>query len=194
MACDLATLPRCERCHLAQTRTQVVVGSGNPHATVMFIGEAPGRNEDEGGRPFIGAAGKILDQFLERAQLSRDEIYITNIIKCRPPKNRNPHKDEIEACRDWLSAQIIEQAPLLIVTLGACAASWVLGDDRSMSEIVKTSGVYEYSLGSDTSARAEVIAVYHPAATIYNQHLREPFLASAKRVREALNRLEGSNS
>ena len=190
MACDLSTLPQCTKCRLSQTRTQVVVGSGDPRAKVLLIGEAPGRNEDEGGKPFIGAAGKVLDQFLERARLTRDEIYITNVVKCRPPKNRNPQRDEIEACQGWLTQQISEQQPLLIVTLGAFASQWILGDDRPMGELVSVSGNYHYTEGSDTPKTAEVIAVYHPAATIYNQQLRAPFLASADRVRSAFDEIE----
>ncbi len=192
MACDLATLPQCTKCRLAETRTQVVVGSGAARATVMLIGEAPGRNEDEGGKPFIGAAGKLLDQFLERAQLTRDEIYITNVVKCRPPKNRNPLRDEIEACQDWLVEQIKQQQPSLIVTLGSFASAWALGQTRPMSQLVQTSGTYDYIDGSDTARQAQVIAVYHPAATIYNQQLRAPFLASADKVRAALEVMERS--
>ena len=190
MACDLSTLPQCTKCRLSQTRTQVVVGSGDPRAKVLLIGEAPGRNEDEGGKPFIGAAGKILDQFLERAYLTRDEIYITNVVKCRPPKNRNPQRDEIEACQGWLTRQISEQQPSLIVALGAFASRWVLDDDRPMGELAQTSGKYHYTDRSDTAKTAEVIAVYHPAATIYNQQLRAPFLASADRVRIAFDEIE----
>lgn len=182
----LDDLTSCTRCSLCETRTQVVVGSGDTHANTLFIGEAPGRNEDEGGAPFIGAAGALLNQFLEAAQLTRDEIFITNVVKCRPPKNRNPKVGEIEACAPWLKAQIDALQPRIIVTLGACAAHWVLNSDAPMGELAGM--LHEVSWGEGDGARKIcVVPVYHPAATIYNQKLRAPFLESAQVVRRAID-------
>ena len=186
MRLALEELANCSRCALCETRTQVVVGSGDVHADTLFIGEAPGRNEDEGGAPFIGAAGKVLDAFLEAAALTRDEIYITNVVKCRPPKNRNPKNDEIAACAPWLKTQIDELAPRVIVPLGAFATHWILECDAAMGELA---GVpHEISWGEGAHARTIcVVPVYHPAATIYNQKLRAPFLESAHVVRAVID-------
>lgn len=209
MSVDLSILPQCTKCRLAETRTQVVVGSGPLNAQVMFIGEAPGRNEDAGGKPFIGAAGKVLDEFLERAHLSRDDIYITNIVKCRPPHNRNPLDDEIDACQDWIAQQIVRIKPEVIVALGAVAAQWLTGSTRPMRDIAGRLGSYEYTDGSDTSAdtgvnpgadtsattgvphRTNVLVVYHPAATIYNRNLRDAFFMSADRLKAILDAKAG---
>lgn len=186
MNISLDDLTRCTRCSLCKTRTQVVVGSGDTHAEILFIGEAPGRNEDEGGAPFIGAAGALLDQFLEEAQLSRDEIYITNVVKCRPPQNRNPKADEIAACGPWLEAQIEMLQPRVIVTLGAFATHWVLKCDAPMGDLAGV--LHEVTWGEGASAQKIcVVPVYHPAATIYNQKLRAPFLESARIVRDAID-------
>src|SRR5688572_15918324 len=108
----------CERCVLAKTRTQVVFGSGNPNADLMFIGEAPGANEDKQGLPFVGAAGQLLTTLLGTIGLSRDDVYIANVLKCRPPGNRDPLPDEIDACKPWLKEQIDLIDPLVICTLG----------------------------------------------------------------------------
>lgn len=191
MDVDLATLPSCKRCQLSQTRTRVVVGSGDTNARVMCIGEAPGRNEDEGGAPFIGAAGRVLDEFLQRAQLTRDEIYVTNVVKCRPPQNRNPYDDEVRACKPWLDAQIDATAPDVIVIFGAVAARALLGADLLMSELAGTLGTYQYNQGSDAQRLATVLVVYHPAATIYNRSLRDTFFASADLLRALLAEQKG---
>lgn len=199
MSVDLNILPQCTKCRLAETRTQVVVGSGTMSAKVMFIGEAPGRNEDEGGKPFIGAAGHVLDEFLERAHLKREDIYITNIVKCRPPHNRNPLDDEIGACQDWISEQIVQIKPDVIVALGAVAAKWLTGSTRPMRDIAGRLGGYEYTDGSDTSPgaggshRTNVLVVYHPAATIYNRNLRDAFFMSADRLRAILDAKAGQS-
>lgn len=149
-------------------------GSGSAASKVMFVGEAPGRNEDEGGQPFIGAAGKMLDGFLEHATLKRDEIYITNVAKCRPPQNRKPAPGEIEACRPYLLEQIKEVNPEVIVALGATAAHALTGTTGPMSELANTFSRIKIAGGMRT-----VLVSYHPAATIYNRALTEEFLAGA---------------
>ena len=123
----------CTKCDLAATRNNLVFGVGNPHASVMFIGEAPGKNEDLKGEPFVGAAGKLLNEMLERVGISRDDIYIANICKCRPPKNRNPRTDEIEACTPWLHEQVASIHPTVIVTLGNFATRFVLNTTEGIT-------------------------------------------------------------
>ncbi len=116
----------CRRCQLWKTRTHLVFGTGNPRARLMFIGEAPGAEEDQQGEPFVGAAGQLLNRLLERLGLTREEVYITNVAKCRPPNNRNPDAEEIAACRPFLVQQIQAIRPQVIVTLGAVATHALL--------------------------------------------------------------------
>jgi DNA polymerase len=148
----------CTRCRLAQTRTQVVFGVGNPHADLLFIGEAPGLHEDKQGEPFVGAAGQLLTRMLEGIGLSREEVYIANILKCRPPGNRDPLPDEIEACTPWLVETISAIQPRLIVTLGNFATKFVL---QTQTGITRMRGsVYDWH------GRA-VIPTFHPAAILH---------------------------
>jgi uracil-DNA glycosylase family 4 len=111
----------CENCKLSKTRTQVVYGVGNPNADLMFIGEAPGRDEDEKGEPFVGRAGQLLTDIIKAMKLTRDDVYIANVVKCRPPENRNPDPDELEACRPYIRRQVEIIQPKVIVTLGKFA-------------------------------------------------------------------------
>ncbi|NLG10542.1 MAG: uracil-DNA glycosylase, partial [Coriobacteriaceae bacterium] len=123
----------CRRCQLCETRTTIVFGVGNPDAEVMFIGEAPGKQEDLGAEPFIGAAGKYLNSLLGIAGLKREEIYIANILKCRPPQNRNPLPEEIEACTTFLRDQVRAVNPDILVTLGNFATRFILKTDRGIT-------------------------------------------------------------
>ena len=116
----------CKACSLCEGRTNVVFGEGNPHARVMIIGEAPGKNEDLQGKPFVGAAGKFLDELLEVAGLKREDVFIANVLKCRPPSNRNPKPEEIEACATFLRQQTQTISPDVIVTLGNFATQFIL--------------------------------------------------------------------
>src|SRR5258706_1736485 len=119
---DLKTIAVvCVKCKLAKSRTQVVYGVGNPNADLMFIGEAPGRDEDLKGEPFVGRAGQLLTDIIKAMKLTRDDVYIANVIKCRPPENRNPEPDELESCRPWIRRQIEIIQPKVIVTLGRFA-------------------------------------------------------------------------
>src|SRR5919106_1444340 len=111
----------CEKCRLAKTRTQVVYGVGNPNADLMFIGEAPGRDQDIQGKPFVGRAGQLLTDIIKAMKLTRDDVYIANVIKCRPPENRNPEPDELDECRPFIRRQIELIRPKVIVTLGRFA-------------------------------------------------------------------------
>ncbi|MBX6754443.1 uracil-DNA glycosylase [Thermorudis peleae] len=152
----------CTRCELARTRTHAVPGEGNPHAEVMFIGEAPGWNEDKQGRPFVGAAGQFLNELLERIGLRRSDVFITNIVKCRPPGNRDPLPDEIVACAPYLEEQIAAIRPKVIVTLGRYSmARWfptekiskIHGQPRRFGDYV-------------------VVPMYHPAAALHQPALK----------------------
>ncbi len=144
----------CVKCKLARTRTQVVYGVGNPNADLMFIGEAPGRDEDEKGEPFVGRAGQLLTDIIKAMKLTRDDVYISNVVKCRPPENRNPDPEELDACRPYIRQQVEIIQPKVIVTLGKFAL-------QSLTEksygITATRGQWlEYN-------GVKVMPTYHPA-------------------------------
>ncbi len=130
-----AHLGDCKRCRLARERKKIVFGVGSPNAPVMFIGEAPGREEDRSGEPFVGAAGQLLTRMIKAMGLSREEVYIGNVIKCRPPHNRDPAPDEIEACESFLRLQIDAIKPGIIVALGAHAARTLLRTDQGITKL-----------------------------------------------------------
>jgi len=154
-----AVMGDCRLCGLGETRTNLVFGVGNPHARVMFIGEGPGRNEDLQGEPFVGAAGHKLDSLLSIAGLTRDEVYIANVIKCRPPGNRNPRPEEIEACVPFLREQVRSVWPDVIVCLGNFASQWLLKTEKG---VTKLRGAL-YQVGHFV-----VCPTFHPAACIYH--------------------------
>ena len=148
----------CTDCRLADTRTHVVFGVGSPNARVMFVGEAPGANEDEQGEPFVGAAGQLLDRLIEEIGLTRSEVYITNVLKCRPPNNRDPKPDEIESCKGYLATQMELIEPEVVVTLGNFATKLIL---RTETGITKMRGqVYDWWRG------IQVIPTFHPSAAL----------------------------
>ena len=150
----------CHKCALGDGRTNVVPGDGDPHAKVMFIGEAPGKNEDLQGKPFVGAAGQLLNQLLERIGLKREDIYIANILKCRPPRNRDPHPDEIRACTPWLREQIKAVHPTVLVTMGNFSTKFVLQT---------TTGITRLRGQVQVTGPFRVIPTFHPAAAIYDR-------------------------
>ena len=154
-----AVLGDCHRCVLGDTRTNLVFGVGNPHARVMFVGEGPGKNEDLQGEPFVGAAGKKLNGLLACAGLARDDIYIANVVKCRPPGNRNPKPEEIAACSPYLREQIRSIWPDVIVCLGNFATQFVL---RTELGVTKLRGRFH------EQGHFLVMPTFHPAATIYH--------------------------
>lgn len=162
----------CRKCGLWKGRKNAVPGEGNLDATVMFIGEAPGYWEDVKGRPFVGAAGKFLDELLSRGGFSRGEVYITNVVKCRPPGNRDPLPGEIETCTPYLNRQISIIKPKFIVTLGRHAASYILPKAGFETEgITKIHGrVYEANI---FGFKVVIIPMYHPAAALYNAKYRD---------------------
>jgi uracil-DNA glycosylase len=153
----------CTRCpQLAQTRHTVVFGGGNANADLMFIGEAPGRNEDERGLPFVGQAGKLLDQLLGEIGLARDQVFVTNVLRCRPPGNRDPHPVEIENCQEWLFGTIEQVQPTVICTLGNFATKLLRGDPTG---IMRIHGRAEERLVGPR--RVRLFPVFHPAAALY---------------------------
>jgi uracil-DNA glycosylase family 4 len=152
----------CTRCRLAQGRTQVVYGIGNPNADLMFVGEAPGFHEDRQGYPFVGSAGKLLDRLLEGIGLTRRDVYIANVLKCRPPGNRDPQPDEIEACESHLFRQIELIAPTLIATLGNFATKLLSGKPHGITRV--HGRAQEATLGG---RRVTLYPIYHPAAALY---------------------------
>ena len=154
-----AQVAQCRRCPLCDGRTQTVFGVGNPEARVLFIGEAPGKNEDLQGKPFVGAAGKYLDELLGIAGLKRDEVYIANVLKCRPPSNRDPRPEEIEACTPYLREQTRTVDPEFIVTLGNFATKFVLKTDMGITRLHGT---------LQQAGKFKVFPIFHPAAALYD--------------------------
>jgi uracil-DNA glycosylase family 4 len=156
-------IAKCRRCEISKSRTRVVPGEGAENAAIMFIGEAPGWHEDQQGRPFVGQAGQFLEQLLASINLKREQVYIANVIKCRPPENREPFPGEIQHCREWLERQIELVRPRMIVTLGRYSMAKFF-PDKSISKIhgtaQKRDGVIYY-------------AMYHPAAALHQQSLRQ---------------------
>ncbi len=152
----------CTECRLHEGRKNAVPGEGDHEATVMLVGEAPGKKEDEEGRPFVGRAGNLLDDLLKEVGFSRDEVFITNIVKCRPPDNRDPRKDEIESCDPYLKEQIESIKPEVIVTLGNHATNTLIGE-KGMKGLHGKEFEYE---------DITLIPMYHPAAGLYNPGLR----------------------
>ena len=163
---------KCTKCELSETRTNSVPGKGNFKSDVIFVGEAPGKNEDEKGEPFIGIAGKKLSDALENAGISRDDIYITNIVKCRPPSNRVPKPDERETCQEYLKEEISIIKPKIICILGNTVFNSVLGG----SEITKYRGKV-----AQKDNQLYFITI-HPAATIYNQKLVDVLKKDIKKL------------
>ena len=148
----------CTACRLAETRTHVVFGVGNPEADLMFVGEAPGRNEDLQGEPFVGAAGKLLTQLLSEIGLRRSDVYIANVLKCRPPGNRDPRPDEIESCKHFLRDQLGLIDPRVVVTLGNFATKLLLRTDTGITRLRGRA----YPWWRDKT----LIPTYHPAAAL----------------------------
>ena len=149
----------CQRCKLCQGRNKIVFGDGNPRADLVFVGEGPGRDEDMQGLPFVGRAGKLLTQMIEAMGLARQDVYIANVVKCRPPENRLPEKDEIETCSPFLMRQLDVIRPKVIVCLGNCASQTLIGTNKSISHF---RGQWFDFRG------ARLIATYHPAYLLRN--------------------------
>lgn len=173
----------CKKCDLWKTRTNVVFGDGPTNAEVMLIGEAPGFYEDREGKPFVGRAGKFLDELLKAANLKREEVYITNIVKCRPPNNRDPTDEEIKACYPYLDFQINHIKPRVIIALGRHASRVIF--ERYNLEFTGISR--EHGKPREVSTlfgKIKIVPMYHPAAAIYNQSLKGVLIEDFKRVFE----------
>lgn len=185
---------RCQRCPLYRTRTHHVFGEGHPDAKLLFVGEAPGREEDLQGRPFVGAAGQLLTKMIEAIGLSREQVYICNILKDRPPHNRTPLPDEVEACAPFLIRQLAIIQPKVICTLGAIAAKALLGAEVSISQI--RGRVHRYRVGeevldgrtpTDVEVREiPVIPTFHPAYLLRNPSAKRLVWQDLKRVKALL--------
>jgi DNA polymerase len=171
----------CERCALHQTRTQVVFGNGNADADLMFIGEAPGANEDRIGLPFVGQAGKLLDKLLGEIGLERVDVFVINTLKCRPPDNRDPHPKEIEACNEYLMAQVELIEPTVICTLGNFSTKLLRADTTGISRL---HGKEETRVIGARAVR--LYPLYHPAAALYTPSTLESLRADFHRIPELL--------
>ncbi len=167
----------CHRCGLRDTCKGVVFGEGDPRARVLLIGEGPGQVEDDTGRPFVGAAGQLLDRILEAVGLRREEVYIANVVKCRPPGNRIPTPAERAACRPWLDRQIELIAPAVMVCLGASSAQVILGDELRITQA--RGRWFDYN-------EIKVMPTFHPAAILRDPSKRRPVWEDFKKVKEAL--------
>lgn len=168
----------CTRCKLHGGRTNLVFGVGSPDADLMFVGEAPGRDEDRQGEPFVGRAGQLLTKIIEAIELQRKDVYIANVVKCRPPQNRNPERDEVETCRPFLFAQIDAVRPRVIVALGAFAVRTLLDDERM--PISRARGRVYACRG------AKLIPTFHPAFLLRSPERKRDVWEDMKRVRSIL--------
>src|SRR5437660_10009184 len=167
-----AAVSTCTLCDLCKTRTKAVPGEGNPHAKIMFIGEGPGYHEDKQGRPFVGPAGQFLDELLASINLKRADVFITNVVKCRPPGNRDPEPVEIAACNDYLDRQIAAINPPVIVTLGRHSMATFFGNE-------KISVIHGRARKIDGRI---CIAMYHPAAGLHQARLNDTIRADFKKI------------
>lgn len=168
----------CRKCRLCETRKNAVPGEGSSAARVMFVGEAPGEQEDIQGRPFVGAAGKLLTELLASINFRREEVYITNIAKCRPPNNRPPRKDEAAACKSYLDRQISLIRPKVICPMGNSAIHALIESDGSVTEL---HGI-PFEVGSIT-----YFPMFHPAAALYTFSLREVMQEDFKKLRALID-------
>jgi len=172
-----ADLGECRRCRLSQSRKHIVFGSGDPHARLVFVGEGPGYDEDQKGEPFIGAAGRLLTKIIEAIKYTREQVYICNIIKCRPPGNRNPHPDEIEACLPFLKRQLAAIKPDVICALGTFAAQALLDTSLPISKL--KGRFHEYD-------GIRVLPTYHPAYLLRNPGKKRDVWEDMQKLMKAL--------
>jgi len=180
------SIQNCQKCSLHKLRNNLVFGAGNADAELMLIGEAPGREEDLQGKPFVGAAGRLLTEALGRVGLSRADVYIANILKCRPPGNRNPQPEEIEVCFPYLERQIEIIKPKLMCTMGNFASQLLLNTSQGITRIRGKIQWYK----ENTS----VIPIFHPAACIYKPGWERDFLEDLKMVRDELKKRNNSKN
>lgn len=173
----------CVKCGLSKSRTNAVPGKGNPKAEILFIGEAPGRNEDLQGEPFVGSAGKILSEALAYAGISRDDVFITNVVKCRPPENRLPLVEEKDACSEHLAKELEIIKPKIICILGNTAYNSLLGGDsitKNRGKLIEKNGQHYF-------------LTIHPAATIYNPELKDVLKNDIKALADNLRKMKNES-
>ena len=178
-----AQIKDCTKCRLCENRTNVVPGEGNPNADILFIGEGPGRDEDLQGRPFVGASGQLLDRMIHAIGMERTEVYIGNVVKCRPPMNRNPEPDEAEACMLYLRQQFVLIRPKIIVLLGKVACRYVLKTEAPISALrgswIEKKGIW-------------FMPTYHPSALLRDPSKKREAWEDFKAVKEKLKELYGN--
>lgn len=174
----------CTKCSLSQTRNNVVFGIGNANSDILFVGEGPGYHEDMQGIPFVGAAGQLLDKMLSAIDLTRNDVYIANIVKCRPPNNRDPLPEERSACIPYLRMQFKLIRPKIIVCLGRIAAISIISPDF---KITKSRGVWY------NKSNIDIIATYHPSALLRNENLKRDAWNDFKSIRDKLNERRNTN-
>ena len=171
----------CEKCRLCQTRTNVVPGEGNPQADLMFIGEGPGRDEDLQGRPFVGRSGELLTRMIRAIGLERDQVYICNVVKCRPPQNRNPEPDEAAACINYLRAQVALVRPKVIVLLGKVAGRYTLNQELSVRRVhgqwFERKGVF-------------FMPTFHPSFLLRDPAMKRAAWDDFQKIRDKLNEVK----
>jgi DNA polymerase len=180
-----ASLHDCQRCQLSAGRTQVVFGTGNPRASIMFVGEAPGFYEDREGEPFVGAAGKLLTELLRSIGLERSDIYIANVIKCRPPNNRDPLPDEIDTCKPFLLQQIALIQPKLVCTLGNFATQTLLERKVGITKVRGQVIQLEHFV---------VFPLLHPAAALHQGNLRVPLKEDFQKLKTVLEQMSKTST
>ena len=168
-----ADLGECVRCGLSESRTRIVFGQGRPDARLMFVGEGPGQEEDRAGEPFVGAAGQLLTRIIEAIKLTREEVYIANVVKCRPPGNRTPQPGEIAACLPFLRRQVAAIRPMFICTLGGCAAQTLLGTTEPVSRL--RGRFFDYG-------GIRVLPTFHPAYLLRNPEKKREVWEDMKRL------------
>lgn len=185
MIMDLKQMAReladCQRCNLASNRTNIVFGRGNPQAKIMLIGEGPGKDEDLQGQPFVGAAGQLLDKILVAAEIDSDQVYIANVLKCRPPKNRVPNKKEAAACLPWLWQQIEAIRPPIIVLLGSVALQHLISPN---ARITSMRGQW-----LESKSGIKIMPTFHPAALLRDASKKRPVWEDFQKIRDEYQKL-----
>lgn len=173
----------CEKCsNLVDSRSQIVNGVGPLDANIVMIGEAPGETEDETGKPFMGRSGDVLDDELESNGINRDNIRITNVVRCRPPDNRDPYKSEIKNCNTYLNSELYKVNPDVILTLGRIPTETLIETDKTITQIAGE--VFEIEIDD---RKLDVVAGVHPAATLYNSSYKDTFKSQIKECRELIS-------
>ena len=172
------SIENCQKCKLCKTRQNIVFGTGNKNADIMFIGEGPGADEDRLGEPFVGRAGKLMDLAFEIVEIKREDVYIANIVKCRPPQNRNPEDDEAKACMDYLRNQVILVKPKIIVLLGSVALKNILGKEYGITQArgkwIEKKGIM-------------YMPTWHPAALLRDENKKADFINDLFLVKEYIS-------